>query len=467
MKMLGVRRCCRRFQATLQATLARFGASRSGNVAILFAVSAVVLTMAIGAAVDIGRWLHARDQTLAAIDAAVLAGARHLQTNPDDTAGAVAAAQKFYEQNVTTRLPVSDDTVKFAMADDGQSMTASGSAYIQTPFLQVASIDKLPLINASTAEFSKASRNIGENLEVSVMLDVTGSMAGQKLLDLKSAAKDLVDIIVAAGDKDVSTKMALVPFSEDVRLPTTSALNKARGNNLPNPKTVTTGFGWNQQTNTYYLSDCVVERMGSQKYTDAEPKSGQYVMGHYTLDSTGRGNSKKGKCTIPQDSAITPLSDDADDLKSKIDALSAAGGTAGHLGTAWAWYTLSPNWNALWPAKNEPVAYNTPNYQKIAILMTDGEYNTQYDANGVAASESKAANGSSTTQARALCAAMKDAGIVVYTVGFDLGGNQTAIDTLKQCASDENKFYSTSTGVQLQQAFRDIGLKLSTLYLSK
>jgi uncharacterized protein YegL len=350
--------------------------------------------------------------------------------------------------------------------------------------LQFATIDKLPLINASTAEFSIAGRNIGENLEISLMLDVTGSMSGQKLLDLKKAAKDLVDIIVEAGDKDVTTKIALVPFSEDIRLPTTSALNKARGNNLPDTQTVTTGGGWNQQTKTVYLSDCVVERKGSQKYTDAEPKSGQYVMAHYTEDFTqsgggggggwgwgggwGSGGKKEGKCTVPENSAITPLTDDATELKSKIDNLSAAGGTAGHLGTAWSWYTLSPDWASLWSAQSRPVAYDTPNYKKIAILMTDGEYNRQYDDKGVSASASQAANGSAATQARALCSAMKQAGITVYTVGFELGGpSSESYQTLEQCASDDKKFYTASTGVQLQQAFRDIGLKLSKLYLSK
>lgn len=475
------RRSDRRHLGALRAGLSRFAGDRSGNVAMLFGLMVVVLMLAVGAAIDVGRWLHARDQTLAAVDAAVLAGARYLQTNSDDMVGALGAAQKYYEQNVKSRLPVTDDTIKFEVADDGQSMTASGTAHISTPFLQFATIDKLPLINASTAEFSRAGRRIGENLEISVMLDVTGSMSGQKLKDLKEAAKDLVDIIVEAGDKDVTTKIALVPFSEDVRLPTTSALNKARGNDWPETKQVTTGWGWSQSTKTYYRSDCVVERTGSQKYSDAEPKSGQYVTPHYTETYTqagggggwgwggwGSGGKKEGKCTIPDNSAIVPLSDDAEMLKSKIDDLSAAGGTAGHLGTAWAWYTLSPDWNALWSADSQPVAYDTPNYKKIAILMTDGEYNRQYDANGVSASEQSAANGSATSQARALCTAMKNAGIVVYTVGFDLGGSSSSsYKTLEQCASDENKFYNTDSGVQLQQAFRDIGLKLSKIYLSK
>jgi Flp pilus assembly protein TadG len=456
------------------ARLARFGADRSGNVAVMFAGIAVVLMLAIGAAVDISRWLHARDQTIAAMDAAVLAGGRRLQVNSGDAAAAVLAAQNFYRENVTNRLPVTDDTVSFQVADNGKAMTAQGSAYIKTPFLQFVNIDKLPLLNKTEA---RAERKIG-NKEVSVMLDVTGSMSGQKLRDLKDAAKDLINIMLPASQTNHAAKVALVPFSEDVRLPTTSALNSARGANLPDTKTIKSGRGRGQQSTDYYLSDCVAERTGSQKYTDAAPAAGQYVMGHYTENYTtsggggwgwGNGNNKReGVCTIPSSSAIVPLSDNADDLKSKIEDLSASGGTAGHLGTAWAWYTLSPNWASLWPSESRPQAYGAQDLTKIAILMTDGEYNTQYDDDGIEASSGEAANGSSASQARALCASMKQKGVEVYTIGFDLGStNSESYQTLSQCASDSTKFYSAVNGDQLKQAFRDIGLKLSRLHLSK
>ncbi len=99
--------------------------------------------------------------------------------------------------------------------------------------------------------------------------------------------------------------------------------------------------------------------------------------------------------------------------------------------------------------------------------MTDGEYNTQYDSNGIATTTSPA-NGTSTTQARALCTAMKQKGIQIYTIGFDLGGSDSeSYQTLSQCASDQTKFYSAVNGQQLKDAFRDIGLKLSKLHLSK
>jgi len=100
--------------------------------------------------------------------------------------------------------------------------------------------------------------------------------------------------------------------------------------------------------------------------------------------------------------------------------------------------------------------------------MTDGEYNTQYDGEGISASANQAANGSSTAQARALCSGMKAEGITIYTVGFELGGEGSeAYQTLYQCATDPTKFYDASDGEQLKQAFRDIAIKLSSLYLSK
>ena len=252
-------------------------------------------------------------------------------------------------------------------------------------------------------------------------------------------------------------RVSVVPFSEDIRLPT-SALNTARGSGLVASKTL--GSGNNKAT--YYLTPCVVERKGTNKYTELGPAANRYVMAHYN-NSTN--------CTLPSTGQVMPLTNDKTTLINKVKNLTAAGGTGGHLGTAWAWYTLSPNWNALWPATNQAAAHGTSGLKKYAILMTDGEYNTEYDTNGVKVGSKgagNAVNGTSTAQARALCTAMKvDQKIVVYTVGFDVGETGTAVDTLKQCATDPTKYYNASNGEELAQAYQDIALKLSSLYLSK
>jgi hypothetical protein len=292
---------------------------------------------------------------------------------------------------------VTGDTISFAVGDDGMSITATGTAYIQTRFLQIANIDKLPLITPSQANFSQSQLalggpgsggsgggsgggNNGQSLEIALMVDVTGSMndgsgSGSsrttKIQDLKDAATDLINVVIWQDQSKYTSKMAIVPFSEDIQLPST-ALTKARGT-LSKSKTVS--------GTTYLLSDCVVERTGTQKYTDAAPKSGEYVMGHYTVKTAG---ATKGTCTVPTSAEVVPLTSTKQTLLDKIAGLTASGGTAGHLGTAWAWYMLSPNWATLWPSST-PVAYGTTSVQKIAILMTDGEYNTQYDSNGISA----------------------------------------------------------------------------------
>jgi hypothetical protein len=299
------------------------------------------------------------------------------------------------------------------------------------------------------------------NLEVSMMLDITGSMRGQKLTDMKSAATDLINIVVWADQSKYTSRIAIVPFAYDVRLPA-AAFKKATGT-----------------TSTTY--PCVVERTGSQKYTDAAPQSGQYVMVHNNATTTS--TKKNGKttttttysptCDVASSAEAMPLTSDKTALTSKVNGLSTAGSTAGHIGTAWAWYMLSPNWSSLWSSTSAPAAYDAPNLKKIAVLMTDGEYNTQYTSNGVPDGSNSltscpnAANGvCSSAQAVSQCTALKAKGVEVYTVGFQLD-NQTAIDTLSNCATDSDHFYNSSTGDALKAAFRDIALKISTLYLAQ
>jgi hypothetical protein len=454
-----------------------------GSIVVPFALGAIVLMVAVGAGVDMARWLHARSQTLSALDSAVLAGARIYHTSHKDVDAGLDAARKFYNENVKSRLPVIDDTVEFAMRPDGRGITASGNAFIETPFLSFAGYGKLPLLSGvdAIAEFGSGKA------EVSVMLDVTGSMAGSKLQSLKNAAEDMIQILL---DANAETKVALVPFSEDIRLPTTSALNATRAPNLPTTST-SGGVCWGSFCfggSTYYRSDCVVERVGNQRYTDAPPANNAYPLAKYTTQSTGSGNNRKGTCAVPENAAVQPLTNNLDLLRSKIRGLGASGGTAGHLGTAWAWYTLSPKWNFLWGPDNQAKQYDTdtrsPNFiRKIAVLMTDGEYNTQYEKmssepnGGIVANQNQttscpnATNGCSSVQAKELCKRMKqDAGIEIFTVVY--GNDRLAIDVMQECASvnpktGEKYAYVATDGEKLQQAFRDIGIEMTKLYLAK
>lgn len=228
-----------------------------------------------------------------------------------------------------------------------------------------------------------------------------------------------------------------------------------------------TDTGWN--TRRWQISTCVTERTDpeAQRYTDAAAAANP--VGRLYLADTG-------DCP---GASIVPLSSDKTALKNAITNFQAEGSTAGQIGTAWGWYMVSPNFSPsgapLWPSGSQPAAYTAPNTLKVVVIMTDGEFNTTY-CNGVLARNSgysgtrincDAENGDGTVQAQTVCTAMKNAGVVVYTVGFALGGNATAETFVRDCATSSANVYLPSGGGALKDAFAAIGRDIMKLRLSK
>jgi Flp pilus assembly protein TadG len=501
-----------------QAGMDSFGRDEGGSIAILFALTSFVVMALVGGAVDYGRAVTARDQMQNALDAAVLASARIWQTEKSLSLAEEKAVQ-YFENNKPHG--VTSGISAFTPDLQRNSITLRATATVNAPFLAAASaisglagghgrsLDTTQYTVTAMSEALLAVGGNGEtNLEISMMLDVTGSMKGSKIDDLKAAAKDLIDIVVWQDQSEFTSKVALVPFADAVNLGSTALVNSVRGNlktgsctSSNSPCTAfTTGSPSSTQWTTgapakYYkftrpdnksntwqaASYCVTERIGVNKFTDVAPDvAANKVAPLYGSDSASKCGYMEIDTNDLEVNSIQPLTNNKDLLNRRIDKLKIAGSTAGQMGTAWAWYMLSPNWAYLWPSANRPTAYHTDKVDKIAILMTDGEYNTGH-CNGVVAKDSgdgsggneskincNANNGKSDPQADSLCAAMKNnTGITVYTVGFALGGNQTAINTLKACASDDTKFYDAKDGDELRMAFRDIALQVARLRLSQ
>lgn len=223
---------------------------------------------------------------------------------------------------------------------------------------------------------------------------------------------------------------------------------------------------------TFSASNCVTERPGANAFTDAPPST---TLLNFMYPSSA------GNCVSQM---IVPLSSDKTALTNVAKNLSPAGSTAGHIGLAWAWYMLSPNFAYLWPTDSKPAAYKKNNLIKALILMTDGMFNTAY-CNGVISQDSDAISGTSnmiacnapdgvsTSQAASLCDAIKNPnnGIELYTVGFDIGGNsqdeKDARKLLSDCATDTNHFFQADTADDLKDAFKKIAQNLNKLRLSK
>ena len=512
-----------------------FSGDERGVVAPLLALLITTICLFIGLAVDYSRWYLAHRITVDALDAAVLAGGRALQTNPDDVTAALDLAMIYYRENTKTRPALESDNVTFVTADGNASVKAQGSAFITTHFMALGGFKKLAVVNDVAAALPVASRGMaGSKLELSLMLDVTGSMcndgigpcrSSSKLDGLKSAAKTLVNIVLANSIDPQGARAALVPFATRVRLAPDGgggAIMKAVTNLDPswtgwfNECISATGGGggelsgnwhcnqYQAQNVTWRIMPCVTDRATDAAFVASDDAPGpdhwhnahdgsRRMESHDSTDSnvltSGLGKtpsdpadhwnfSGDGSCAdIAPGSLLLPLTSDKTLLQNRIDGLEALGSTAGALGTSWAWYTLSPKWGTIWsngwtgvsaPAPYEDVhvvlANGAPKLRKVAVLLTDGSYNTfrswkeqnQQDVSNDAIS---------------VCDGMKAAGIEIYTVGFGLDllpmkEADIATATLKACGSDVQHFYQSLHVTDLQAAFRDIGLKLTTLRLS-
>lgn len=372
--------------------------------------------------------------------------------------------------------------------------------------------------------------------------------SSSKMDPLKVAAKDLVDIVVWDDQGQYTSKVTLVPYSQAVNVG--GYATQVRGAIAPpkaitlatktNPVVVTAiGHGFsngdivyltgvngmtqlnnreftvaNKTTDTFRLSGvngtsyslytsggsafCTTAGCQYFKFTNAQSQSKLHTVSTCVTERTGAptdvapsstllGRNYPGPTNTCLSSTILPLTSNKVLLKDTIDALQARGSTGGHIGVAWGWYMLSPNFGYLWPAVSQPAPYGDtttlnskgqPKLKKIAVLMTDGEYNSAY-CNGVISQNStsgsgsaaekincNAPNGHSFDQAQSQCTSMKAAGVEVFTVGFDIVDDQRARDLVNNCATDASHVYLASTGDALKQAFRDIALKISTLKLT-
>lgn len=395
----------------VREAFARFADDRRGNVAMMFALAAVVLFGMIGVALDFTRTITVRDSAQRALDAAALAAAELQSRGGASTADLERIALAMIEANMTDVVPhvcgapvltrdASTDSVSISIACDTPTTLASALGF-----------RKLGFNTSSTAAYARTK------LDLALMLDVTGSMSGQKLKDLKAAAKLLVDTVVDPDGNNEDVRVALAPFSASVNA----------------------GAYYRPATNMTSGGNCVTERIGSQAYTDAPPRAGAW--------------SVPGASNCPA-AAILPLDHDPKKLKSRIDAFTASGQTAGHLGVAWARYLISPEWSAFWPADSRPLPGGDPRHVKAVVLMTDGAFNTQYSGLG-----------SSAKQAERHCAAMKASGVTVYAVAFNAGS--AAEKLLEECASSSDTYFRTTTGPALKDAYRTIGLQLRQLRISR
>jgi Flp pilus assembly protein TadG len=606
--------------------LKRFRRDDRGVFAVFFALIAIVLIAASGAVVDFTYMQTARSQAQNALDAAALALQSKMTATNSSTIQASAQAL-LVERLANSRITATITSTTIDMT--AGTLNLKAKIIVPTAFIALVGVRTI------TAQLqSEVTRN-SDDVEVSVSLDVTGSMAGTKISSLITATNSLIDLVVKDTQVPSYSKMAIVPWSFGANLGATTAaavrgtptpgvaissVDWANGaaktisgvsranpgvftvNNVTNltngdwvyvtglsgstwgqlngtiaqvanlntgAKTFTLGvcttngcgYGSSYSSNGGTVTECLVANclevvttsaahglstndsayltgitgmssfssqvwqvtsLTSTTYSaqGSDPSNGagtggtsycaEYGCLYYSFTnasggqnlyqpsvcSTERGSphnaddydprlaplgynyTNNGNACVGQQ--IQPLTSDKTTLHALANSLTATGSTSGHLGLAWGWYMISPNFSFLWPTASQPAAYGTANLVKAIVFMTDGDFNSPY-CNGVIAANAgsgsgsgsshincNAPNGTSQAQAQSLCDAIKVSSnkIILYVVGFDLAGNTNALNFLQGCATP-GKFYQADTGIDLNTAFAQIAGDLSQLRVSK
>ncbi len=451
---------------------ASFKKDENGSILPLTAVLLTTLALAGGAAVDYSRYSSAKNVMNTALDAAILdAGVRLGSGQPID--------QKFeddfnafFNANIAGRGGFTDnyEIVSFTADAVTGKVSATAAASVDTTLMRIGGLDEMNISTVSTGVFEQ------NDTEVTIMLDVTGSMAGSKIRALRSAATEAVDILLPQGRNTRSTRVGLVPYASSINV----GFSRARAVTAGNTRQQLASTGaFVTPSNNIRTRDCVTGRGGRDAatdtfYTENAPLGSDRRTVNRNLASVFRCPSQE----------IRPLTNNVNQLRRDIRDIKAEGGTAGHLGVAWSYYMLSENWAPLWPAQSKPEP-KSGNVNKVAILMTDGDFNTAYEGVtgeftpgqtlgpfGNAQSVQK-----SNQVAADLCENMKNDGITIYSIGFDLDGIENATarnratNLLDNCATDDTGnqvfFYQADNEQELREAFREIARNISSLRLTQ
>jgi len=416
--------------------IGRWTGDQRGSYAVIFAISLVPILIAIGAAVDLSQAFIVKQRLTRALDAAGLAVGG---VTGQSTAELRTMAQNFFNAN----YPAAKIGVPAALTvtPNGNNITLGVTATMPTAVMGIIGINSLSI--GTTSQITR----MGKKLEVALVLDTTGSMgSSSKMTTMRTAAKDLIDKVSAAAVNPGDVKIAIVPFTVNVKVGTGYKNENWIKWNWTTPKTQTcTGSYWN---GTYQCNDksysisksswkgCVIDRDQNYDISVATASASN--------DATLYPADNDDCYTEP----LMPLSSDWSALKTKINDLSPNGNTNTTIGMVWGWQMVKQNAilsNAAAPASN---------LDKVIVFLTDGE-NTE--------SRFTTSKSSIDSRTAALCAAIKADNIIVYTIRV-MEGNEAI---LKNCASDSGKYFSVTNASQLTTVFSSIAQALSNLRVSQ
>lgn len=187
--------------------LKRFAANHRGNTALIFALSAFPILLAVGVAIDTSRTVHYRTKLANALDAAGLAAGASFYESEDDLK---AIAASYLKANLGEETYSYTHGLDVAKLDE--TLHLSIKMDVPTVFMGLVDIDSTPMdVQADIVRENK-------KLEVALVLDNTGSMAGDKIESLRDASTELINILFGEETQHPLLDVAIVPYVTAVNI---------------------------------------------------------------------------------------------------------------------------------------------------------------------------------------------------------------------------------------------------------
>jgi Flp pilus assembly protein TadG len=280
------------------------------NVAMMFAISLIPVTIAAGAGLDLSRAMIVKSNLTEALDASALAVASPSVADAD----VQTAAQAYFNANYKVDSSYGSLPAVHATRT-GQTVNVTTSVQMPTTLMGVAGIHTVTVTAASTVVWGQTK------LWVSLVLDNTGSMcqtdtnpnanapctnppSNSKIAALKSATHQLLSMLQTAAANPDDIKVAIIPFSKTVNVGTGLAgstwIDWTDWAAAPPGGVPSTSVGpgsacpWSTGTNGFR---CTTDDANGSSNTNTIPSDGRICPSvHSTDSSTGLGGHYYNGC---------------------------------------------------------------------------------------------------------------------------------------------------------------------------
>jgi Flp pilus assembly protein TadG len=454
--------------------LRRFSADKSGNFAVFTALSILPFVLVLGGSIDIFRVVNAKATLQNAADAAVLSAASLTNSSDIETIVQDYVSANLRDDDTWDALEINILTSDVSAASREIEITATTE--VPSTFLNIAGIETTSISVTSSASQRQMK------FEISMVLDISTSMKGVKLTNLKTAAQDFVSNVVDQESLDGLVSVNLIPYGGTVNIQPLFdeyVVGLSDSDTIVDPSESEYFLGSGVEDEKFRFTEglsCVEYR--ETDYDDLLiPYFSRAQVPHFSVWS----NKENPWCPTDQ-TAVVLNTNDIDKIEDRIDEMGLSDGTGSDIGLLWGVKTLSPEWRGKLGGDfaSRPADYDDELTTKILIFMTDGGITYQgrpkETSAGFNRTKTKHLQKTVTTgsyydsstadtaygRLKTLCEQLDSNGVRVYTIGFKITAGSAPSKQLEDCALNGGNYYHVES-LDINSAFDAIVSSISNL----